>query len=88
MIHERINKGGLLILTSPYTWLEEFTSRDKWIGGFRRDGENLTTPQALREILSPNFSAIAEPLDIPFVIRETSRKFQHIVAQMTIWERR
>jgi 5-histidylcysteine sulfoxide synthase/putative 4-mercaptohistidine N1-methyltranferase len=88
MIHERINKGGLLILSSPYTWLEEFTSRDKWIGGFRKDGENLTTLRALREILSPNFAAVAEPLDIPFVIRETSRKFQHTIAQMTIWERR
>ena len=35
MIHERINPGGLLILTSPYTWLEEFTERAKWLGGFK-----------------------------------------------------
>jgi 5-histidylcysteine sulfoxide synthase/putative 4-mercaptohistidine N1-methyltranferase len=88
MIHERIHRGGLLIITSPYTWVEEYTARDKWIGGFRKDGENLTTLQALNEILSPHFESVAEPQDIPFVIRETSRKFQHTVAQMTIWERR
>jgi 5-histidylcysteine sulfoxide synthase/putative 4-mercaptohistidine N1-methyltranferase len=88
MIHERINKGGLLILTSPYTWLTEFTKREKWIGGFRKDGENLTTLQGLTELLSPNFVSVAEPQDIPFVIRETSRKFQHVISQMTIWERR
>jgi 5-histidylcysteine sulfoxide synthase/putative 4-mercaptohistidine N1-methyltranferase len=88
MIHERIQPGGLLILTSPYTWLEEFTRKDKWLGGFRKDGENLTTLQALRDTLSPNFASVAEPRDIPFVIRETSRKFQHVVAQMTMWERR
>jgi putative 4-mercaptohistidine N1-methyltranferase len=88
MIHERINKGGLLILTSPYTWLQEFTQPEKWIGGFRKDGENLTTLQGLTELLSPNFISAAEPQDIPFVIRETSRKFQHVVAQMTVWERR
>jgi len=86
-IHERINKGGLLILTSPYTWLEEFTRRDQWIGGFRKDGENLTTLQGLTDRLSRNFSLAASPQDIPFVIRETSRKFQHVIAQMTIWER-
>jgi len=87
-IHERINQGGLLIIASPYTWLAEFTQRDKWIGGFRKDGENLTTLQAIDAILSLNFRSVAEPQDIPFVIRETSRKFQHIVAQMTVWEKR
>ena len=25
--------------------------------------------------------------DVPFVIRETARKFQHTIADMTIWER-
>jgi hypothetical protein len=28
------------------------------------------------------------PQDVPFVIRETARKFQHTVAQLTCWERR
>ena len=87
MIHERIKPRGLLIITSPYTWLGEFTKRDKWLGGFRKDGENVTTSQTLHRILSKSFTRIAEPQDIPFVVRETSRKFQHTVAQMTIWER-
>jgi 5-histidylcysteine sulfoxide synthase/putative 4-mercaptohistidine N1-methyltranferase len=87
-IHERINPGGLLILTSPYTWIEEFTKRDRWIGGFRKDGENVTTLQALEQILSENFMSVGEPRDVPFVLRETKRKFQHSIAQMTVWERR
>jgi 5-histidylcysteine sulfoxide synthase/putative 4-mercaptohistidine N1-methyltranferase len=87
-IHERIHREGLLIITSPYTWLEEFTQRDKWLGGFRKDGENVTTLQALEQLLSPHFSSALPPQDIPFVIRETSRKFQHSIAQMTVWERR
>jgi 5-histidylcysteine sulfoxide synthase/putative 4-mercaptohistidine N1-methyltranferase len=87
-IHERINRGGLLILVSPYTWLEEYTQRDKWIGGFRKDGENMTTLQAIAQLLSPHFTSVASPQDIPFVIRETSRKFQHTIAQMTVWELR
>jgi len=25
---------------------------------------------------------------VPFVLRETARKFQHTIAQLTIWEKR
>ena len=34
-IHERLNIGGVLVLTSPYTWLEEFTKKENWLGGVR-----------------------------------------------------
>jgi len=88
MIHERIVPGGLLVLTSPYTWLEEFTARDEWLGGWRRDGEPFATREALHELLAPHFRPMGEPEDIPFVIRETARKFQHTIAELTAWERR
>ncbi len=84
---ERINKGGLLILTSPYTWQEESTPKEKWIGGYKRDGENVTTLQGLEEILGSQFRLI-DTQDVPFVIQETARKHQHTVAQMSIWEKR
>ncbi len=86
-IHERLNPGGLLILASPYTWLESFTKKNQWIGGYRKDGEPYTTLEGLTDLLSPHFSMIAAPRDIEFVIRETSRKFQHTVSQFTVWEK-
>ncbi|WP_028584560.1 5-histidylcysteine sulfoxide synthase [Desulfogranum mediterraneum] len=87
-IHERLNPGGVLVLTSPYTWIEEFTRRENWIGGFRQDGEPHTTLEGLKEILQEHFTLLAEPLDLPFVLRETGRKYQHTLAQLTCWERR
>ena len=30
---------------------------------------------------------IGDPTDIEFVIRETRRKFQHTLSQVTVWER-
>src|SRR5690606_19832399 len=54
-IHKRINKGGLLMLASPYTWLEEHTPRADWVGGFKHDGENFTTLDGLKEMLAPHF---------------------------------
>lgn len=87
-IHQRIESQGLLILTSPYTWLEEFTPKDKWIGGYKRDGENYTTLDGLKDILGKHFDMVESPQDVPFVIRETARKFQHTYSQMTVWQKK
>ncbi|MGB1950554.1 MAG: 5-histidylcysteine sulfoxide synthase [Marinobacter sp.] len=86
-IHERINDGGLLVIASPYTWLEEHTPRDEWIGGFKKDGENYTTLDGLKEHLSSHFRLVSAPRKVPFVIRETQHKFQHTLSEVTIWER-
>lgn len=86
-VHERLNIGGILLIASPYTWLEEHTKCEEWIGGFKRNAENLTTLDGLKEQLSPHFCLIAAPVDVPFVIRETKRKFQHSLSEVTLWER-
>ena len=83
----RLNAKGLLILTSPYTWQEESTAKEKWIGGYKRDGESVTTLQGLEEILGADFRLI-DRRDVPFVIQETARKHQHTIAEMTVWEKR
>ena len=86
-IHTRINNGGLLMITSPYTWLTEHTKKEAWIGGFKRDGENFTTLDGLKEILGKHFRLIQGPQSVPFVIRETKRKFQHTLSEVTLWEK-
>jgi len=85
-IHERMNPGGLLVLTSPYTWQEEFTKKGEWLGGYREAGEPVWSLDGLQEVLAAHFRLLGEPQDVPFVIRETRRKFQHSIAQLTVWE--
>ncbi len=88
LIKDRINPGGLLVLASPYTWCEQYTPRDKWLGGFKDPaGENFTTLEGIERILAPDFSMIGQAVDIPFVFRETSRKFQYDVSELTVWEK-
>jgi 5-histidylcysteine sulfoxide synthase/putative 4-mercaptohistidine N1-methyltranferase len=87
-IPNRMRTGGLLVLTSPYTWLEEYTEKKKWIGGIKENGENLTTYGGIKRILSDYFDEVCEPIDVPFVIRETARKHQHTLAHMTVWKKR
>ena len=86
-IHTRLNPGGLLLIASPYTWLKEHTKREAWIGGFKRDGESFSTLDGLKEILGSHFRLVQGPQEVPFVIRETRRKFQHTLSEVTIWER-
>jgi 5-histidylcysteine sulfoxide synthase/putative 4-mercaptohistidine N1-methyltranferase len=86
-IRHRINIGGLLAIASPYTWLEEFTPKENWLGGIRKDGEPYSTLEGLKEHLEGRFKLVNEPTDVPFVIRDTCRKFQHSFSQLTIWER-
>ena len=86
MIPGRMNPRALLVIASPYTWLTEFTKREEWLGGYRFGGENYTTLEGLKEVLAPRFRLIAGPLEIPFVIREHRRKFQHSLSEVTVWE--
>jgi putative 4-mercaptohistidine N1-methyltranferase len=81
-----LKPGGQLILTSPYTWLEEFTPRDHWLGGFEREGMRLATLSGLRASLEENFT-LTDVRDLPFLIREHARKFQFSVAQASMWRR-
>lgn len=81
-----VNPGGQLILTSPYTWLDEFTPRENWLGGFDRDGMRVATLAGLRLKLEENFT-LADVRDLPFLIREHARKFQFSVAQASVWRR-
>ena len=86
-IHERLNIGGILMLASPYTWLTEHTPREEWIGGFKKDGESFTTLDGLHTYLDKHFRLIKGPQELPFVIRETRRKFQHSLSEVTVWQR-
>ena len=46
------------------------------------------TLDTMRELLGPHFVMRDAPRDVEFVIRETRRKFQHTVAELTAWERK
>ena len=85
-IATRVVPEGLLVITSPYTWLEEYTPKEKWLGGRREHGEPLTTFAGLERCLADRFILLARS-DIPFVIRETARKHQHTIAEMTVWRK-
>jgi len=87
-VKHRVNSGGLLVISSPYTWLEEFTKKENWLGGYMKDGQEVTTLDGLKSALEDSFELVDTPTDTPFVIRETARKFQHTLAQVSVWRKK
>jgi len=86
-IHRRLVVGGLLAIASPYSWQEEFTSRRQWLGGRYRAGIPLTGLEGLGEKLAGHFVPVGQPQEMEFVLRETARKYQHGISQLTLWRR-
>lgn len=82
-----VGPGGILAITSPYTWMEEYTSKENWLGGFLSDGKPVRSYETLQKLLAPNFEEL-EALDLPFLIREHVRKNQYSIAHATIWRKR
>ncbi len=80
-----VRKGGLLVITTPFTWMEKFTPRESWFGG-RKDDEK-TSEEELIERLSNDFELL-DKFDMPLLIREHARKYQLISSLATVWQRR
>jgi len=74
------------VLTTPCTWMEEFTPKNKWLGGYLKDGKPVATLQGVQEVLSGAFD-LEQVGEEPFLIREHARKFQWTVAQTSVWKR-
>ncbi len=80
--------GGLLLIVSPYTWMEEFTPREVWLGGFiGENGGECLSEDGIKNLLSENFELLHQE-DMPLIIREHRRKFQYIVSQAMLWQRK
>ncbi len=87
-IGNHINNGGLLVITSPFTWQEEFTAKENWLGGFNQGGQDIFSQEKLQAILLCDFELLDTSANLPFILRETQRKFQYIKPHISIWKKR
>jgi len=87
-INERLNRDGVLVITSPYTWQESSTEKEFWLGGkVDKDGNEIKTIDALKDVLAEKFELI-HLQDLEFVIKETARKYQHTISQVSVWKKK
>jgi len=86
-VPNRVNENGLLVLLSPYTWLEDYTPKNNWLGGYVKDNKEINTLDTLKDNLEEKFELL-DTIDVPFVIKETKRKHQYTISQMSIWKKK
>lgn len=87
-IDERLNTDGILVITSPYTWQESSTKKEFWLGGFQdAEGNEVKTIESLENILGDKFTLVHKE-DVEFVIKETARKYQHTISELSVWKKK
>ena len=76
-----VNPGGTLLISTPFTWLEDYTPKKRWLSKNQNNGFSVIKEQL------QSFFTLTQTKDISFIIREHSRKFQWSVAQCSVWKR-
>ena len=77
---------GTLVLSSPYTWVDLFTPRERWLGGFVRDGAPVRARDEIRARLGTPFEFRKEA-SLPFFIRHHARSGQLGVSHVQSFRR-
>lgn len=87
-IHERLNSGGTLVLASTYDWEATKISPENRPGGFKRDGEPVTSLDGISKILDKAFIRVGEPQDLFLMNRIHSRQSVIKRSEVTVWRKR
>jgi len=84
-----VNEGGHVLLFSPYTWLEQYTQKNEWIGGYYdTTGKAVTSFEGLHKIMAIEGFELVSESNFPFFIRETARKNQLTMSHLTVWKKK
>ncbi len=75
-LHALVKPGGVLVMTTPFSWLEEYTPKSRWLNGI----------EDVKKVLT-DFELVHQE-ELPFLIREHRRKFEYIVTHASVWKRK
>lgn len=85
---EQLAEDGLLVIFTPFTWLKEYSSEDKWFGGIRRDAEVVWSLNGAIATAGPELCLCEAPTHVPFVIPDADGTFQYTYSQCMVFARR
>jgi 5-histidylcysteine sulfoxide synthase/putative 4-mercaptohistidine N1-methyltranferase len=86
-LSQRVKVGGVVVLGSSYAWDLSITDIQHWIGGFKRNGENLSSEAHLMEIMSTEFDLLLET-QVNSQFELDQRTSQTANNHITIWRKR
>lgn len=80
--------GGLVVFISPYSWLKQYTAKERWLGGTvdASSGAACMSSEGLSKHMTGLGFTLVHQENCPFLIREHARKFQWGCSHVTIWQ--
>jgi putative 4-mercaptohistidine N1-methyltranferase len=87
-IHGRLNENGVLIIASTYEWEHHEVKREHWPGGFKKDGEPVSSFDGMHILLNEHFTLVNKPFDLPLTIRKSSRISEQRMSEVSIWRKK
>lgn len=82
-----VKRGGVVMFASPFSWMEQFTTKSAWLGGTEDANGRHWSADELQKALGGEFELVHRE-DFPFMIREHRRKFEYVVSDLTVWLRK
>mmetsp|Transcript_3361 Transcript_3361/g.10555 ORF Transcript_3361/g.10555 Transcript_3361/m.10555 type:complete len:893 (-) Transcript_3361:53-2731(-) len=83
---ELVRPGGVLVVASANDWSPTTTPRNAWLGGFKMNGEAMTTLDMLQVKLGRGFRLCATH-DVPRIWRQNARVATLELRQVSVWRR-
>lgn len=85
-----VNLGGVVVMVTPFSWLEQFTPRQNWLGGYYKTNtkEPIQSKDELKRVMEAAGFELIHEEQMPLIIREHQRKFQYIISEATGWRRK
>ncbi|WP_133468671.1 5-histidylcysteine sulfoxide synthase [Paraglaciecola marina] len=86
-LSQRVKPGGIMVIGSSYGWNEDITDKHRWIGGVKRNGENLSSEAHLTELMEGEFELLQQA-DIVSQFELDKRTSQTANNHITIWRKK
>jgi len=87
-IHERLNTQGVLMISSTYNWDKNNVQRQHWPGGFKADGEPISSFEGIKTILDEHFTLIDTPQNLHYTNRKSSRLVEYHLTELSCWRKK
>ncbi len=83
-IHQRINPQGLLIVVTDFHFNESVITKNKWFGGIKVNGENMTGEEGLSQLLSAHFEYLGQD-ELTQELALNTRNVALSKKQLSVW---
>jgi len=80
------NKGGVLVVLTPFSWTEESTNRSEWIGGSEAAGGR--SEAIFKKLMQEEGYELLDEGHEPHLIPDHARRFQFGFPMRTVWKKK